>query len=183
MDKLLNSRQVAEYLNLESVTVRRKALKGEIPATRIGHHFRFDKKEIDMWLLQNRPGRLVHILVIDDEPTIGQLFADSLEKGNWRVMVTSSSLEALELFGSKHFDLVFLDLVMPDLDGVEVFKRIREAGKNVPVVIITGYPDSDLMNKALGYGPLTVMKKPFTSDDILNTVRSFVERVATRRGA
>jgi len=181
MDKLLNSKEMGEYLNLKQVTVRRKAAKGEIPATKIGHQFRFDKREIDARLLQNRPGRLLHILVIDDEPIIGQLFTDSLKKGNYQVTVTLSSLEALELIGSRHFDLIFLDLVMPELDGVEVFKRIREAGKNVPVAIITGYPDSDLMNKALGYGPLTVMKKPFTDSDIIAVVNSFLGITQGRR--
>ena len=181
MDKLLSSKEIGEYLNLKQVTVRRKAAKGETPATKIGYHFRFDKREIDAWLLQNRPGRLLHILVIDDEPIIGQLFTDSLKKGNCQVTVTLSSLEALELIDSRHFDLIFLDLVMPELDGVEVFKRIREADKNVPVAVITGYPDSDLMNKALGYGPLTVMKKPFTDSDIIAVVNSFLGITQGRR--
>ena len=181
MDKLLSSREIGEYLNLKQVTVRRKAAKGEIPATKIGHHFRFDKREIDAWLFQNRPGRLLHILVIDDEPIIGRLFIDSLERGNCRVTVTLSSVEALELIGGRRFDLIFLDLVMPHLDGVEVFKRIREAGQNAPVAIITGYPDSDLMNEALGYGPLTVMKKPFSASDIVAVVNSFLGIAQGRR--
>jgi excisionase family DNA binding protein len=181
MDKLLNSREVAEYLNIQSATVRRKVLKGEIPATRIGHHFRFDKREIDAWLLQNRPGRLLHILVIDDEPIIGQLFTDSLEKGTCQVTVTLSSLEALELIGDRHFDLVFLDLVMPDLDGVEVFRRINKANKRLPVVIITGYPDSDLMNRAMEYGPFTVMRKPFTSSDITAVINIILGANQPRR--
>ena len=180
MDKLLSSKEIGEYLNLKQVTVRRKAAKGEIPATKIGYHFRFDKREIDAWLLQNRPGRLLHILVIDDEPMVGQLFKDSLNETGFQVTTTLSSLEALELIGSRYFDLIFLDLVMPELDGVEIFKRIREAGKNVPVTIITGYPDSNLMNKALGYGPVTILKKPFTGDAILNIVRSFTQSVAAR---
>ncbi len=170
MDSLLSSKEVGEYLNLKQVTVRRKAAIGEIPATKIGHHFRFDKKEIDAWLLQNRPGRLINILVIDDEPVIGQLFTDSLKEGNYQVTVVLSGLEGSKLIANRYFDLIFLDLVMSDLDGVEVFKNIREVGRYVPVVIITGYPDSDLMTRALEYGPFTVMKKPFTSSDITAVV-------------
>jgi excisionase family DNA binding protein len=182
MDKLLNSKQVAEYLSLEPVTVRRKALKGEIPATKIGHHFRFDKKEIKSWLIQNRPGRIVHILVIDDEPIIGQLFIDSLEKGNRQVTVASSSIEALGLVGNKHFDLIFLDLLIPELDGAELFRRIRQIDKQIPVVIITGYPDSEVMKRAMEHGPFMILKKPFTGDDIVSTVQIFVDRVTTRIG-
>ena len=169
MDNLISTKEIGEYLNLRPETVRRKALKGEIPATKIGRHFRFDKKEIDSWLLQNRPGRLINILVIDDEPVIGQLFTDSLKESNYQVTVTLSGLEAAELVANKFFDLIFLDLVMPDLDGVEVFKSIREAGRYIPVVIITGYPDSALMNRALEYGPFTVMRKPFT-DSVITAV-------------
>ena len=81
MDKLISTKQMGEYLNLRPETVRRKASKGEMPATMIGNRFRFDRKEIDSWLLRNRPRRLIYILVIDDEPVIGQLFTDSLNEG------------------------------------------------------------------------------------------------------
>ena len=174
MDQLLSSRELGEYLNLKQVTVRRKAAKGEIPAVKIGHHFRFDKNEIDIWLSQQRPGRVLQILVVDDEPEIGRLLTDILNKNNCQVTFTSSSTEALKLIDSQHFDLIFLDLVMPELNGIEVFKRIRGEGKHVPVAIMTGYPDSDLMNQALGYGPLTVIRKPFTESNIMAVVDSFV---------
>ena len=181
MDKLLSTKELAEYLNVAPLTVRRKTLTGEIPSIKIGNRLRFDKQQIDRWLLDRSNRRPVQILVVDDEPLVRELFMDGLNEPSYQVTTTLSSLEALELIGNKYFDLIFLDLVIPELDGVEVFKRIREADRNVPVVIITGYPDSDLMNKALGYGPLTVMKKPFTSDDILNTTRSFIEGVAAIR--
>jgi excisionase family DNA binding protein len=183
VDKLLTSKELAEYLNLDSATVRRKALKGQIPSIKLGYHFRFDKKEIDNLLLQNRYGRLVHILVIDDEPVIGQLFKDGLSETGCQVTTTLSSLEALELLGNRHFDLIFLDLLMPELDGAELFRRIRQMDKDEPVVIITGYPDSDVMRRAMEHGSFTVMKKPFAGDDIVNTVQSLVNGVATRRRA
>ncbi|MFC2041110.1 hypothetical protein ACFLTY_02165, partial [Chloroflexota bacterium] len=62
-------------------------------------------------------------------------------------------------------------------------RHIRQTDKRIPVAIITGYPDSELMGKAMEHGPFTVLKKPFTGDEIVNTVRSFVEGVATRKGA
>ena len=183
MDKLLTSKELAEYLNLDSATVRRKALKGQIPSIKLGHHFRFDKKEIDNLLFQNRRGGLVHILVIDDEPVIGQLFKGSLEGTGYQVTTTLSSIEALELLNTKHFNLIFLDLLMPELDGAELFRRIRQMDQQISVVIITGYPNSEVMGRAMGHGPFMVLKKPFTDEEIVSTVRSFVEGVATRRGA
>ena len=115
-----------------------------------------------------------NILVVDDEPLVGQLFKESLNETRCQVTTTLSSLEALELMGEKYFDLIFLDLLIPELDGAELFRRIREMNKDLPVAIITGYPDSDLMNRAMKHGPFMVMKKPFNSDDILNAVNSFV---------
>jgi DNA-binding NtrC family response regulator len=80
------------------------------------------------------------------------------------------------MIGERRFDLIFLDLVMPLLDGAELFGRIRNVDKQVPVVIITGYPDSELLSRAMKYGPFLVMKKPFGSEDILKVVRDLTDR-------
>ena len=181
MNKLLSATQLAEYLNLKPVTIRRKAKSGGIPSIRIGNRLRFDKQQIDKWLLERTYGRPVHILVVDDEPLIGELFKDSLNEHSYQVTTTLSSLEALELIGNKHFDLIFLDLLIPELDEAELFRHIREMNKNVPIAIITGYPDSDLMNRAMKHGPVMVMKKPFNSDDILHAVRSFTQSTAAKK--
>ena len=183
MDKLLSTNRVAEYLDISPLTVRRKVKSGEIPSIKIGHQLRFDKQQIDRWLLDNSNRRPVQILVVDDEILVGQLFKGSLNEPGYQVTTTLSSIEALELFHIKHFDLIFLDLLIPELDGAELFRRIRQMDQQIPVVIITGYPDSDLMGRAMEYGPFTVLKKPFTDEDIVNTVRSFVEGVATGRKA
>lgn len=177
MNQLMTPQELAEYLNLNPTTVIRKAKKGELPAIKIGRQFRFDKDEVERWLLQRTVGRPAHILVVDDEPTIGMLFKESLESHGYRVTTTLSSREALELLGKTHFDLIFLDLLMPELDGSELFRRIKEIDAHVPVAIITGYPDSELMKKAMNYGPFLVMNKPFTDGDILKTVRSFTQTI------
>ncbi len=178
MDRLLSAKEVAEYLHVKPITVRRKAQSGEIPSIKIGHRLRFDKKQIDRWLQMNSRGRPTHILVVDDEPSVGQLFKNSLNEYGYQVTTTVSSLEAQELLGNSHFDLIFLDLLMPELDGAELFRRVRQMYKELPVTIITGYPDSDLMRRAMEYGPFMVLKKPFTGDDILSIVRSFIKGAA-----
>jgi excisionase family DNA binding protein len=173
MEELLTPQELARYLKLNHTTVIRKANKGEIPAIKIGKQLRFDKDQIDKWLFQQTVGRPVHILVIDDEVVIGQLFMDSLEKNGYQVTTMSSSLEALELVNRQHFDLIFLDLAMPELDGSELFRRIRKIDKQVPIAIITGYPDSELLKKAKEHGPFMIMIKPFNADEILQAVHTF----------
>ncbi|MFC2005130.1 response regulator, partial [Chloroflexota bacterium] len=88
----------------------------------------------------------------------------------YQVTSTLSSSEALRFITSQKFDIIFLDLVMPEIDGSELFSQIRQIDSQVPVAIITGYPDSELMAKAMQHGPFIVMKKPFGSADILKAV-------------
>src|SRR4030042_5097067 len=183
IDRLLSTKEVAEYLHVLPITVRRKAQSGEIPSIKIGHRLRFDKKQIDKWLQERSREGQIRILVIDDEPLVGQLFKDSLNKPNYKVTTALSSIEALEFIGNRQFDLIFLDLIMPEFNGAELLRRIRQIDKRIPVIIITGYPDGEVMRRAMEHGPFTILKKPFTCDDILNTVQSFVEGVATRRRA
>jgi len=183
MDKLLSTKRVAEYLDISPLTVRRKVKSGEIPSIKIGHQLRFDKQQIDRWLLERSNRRPVQILVVDDEILVGELFKNCLNEPGYQVTTTLSSIEALELINTRHFDLIFLDLLIPEIDGAELFRRIRQTDKRIPVAIITGYPDSEVMRRAMEHGPFMVLKKPFAVDDILNTVQRFVEGVATTRRA
>jgi two-component system, response regulator, stage 0 sporulation protein F len=176
MEQLLTPQELAKYLKLNHTTIIRKAHKGEIPAIKIGKQFRFDKNQIDKWLMQQTVGRHEHILVVDDEVTIGQLFRDSLERNGYQVTAVSNSLEALDTVSRQRFDLIFLDLAMPELDGSELFRQIRKIDKQVPVGIITGYPDSDLLKKAREHGPFLIMIKPFTGDEIVQAVQTFSQQ-------
>jgi len=178
MGELLTTRQLADYLQLKPVTIRRKAAKGEIPSIKIGSQLRFDQERIDSWLLEQRMANSSRILVVDDEQVIVNLVRDTLEIGGFQVTGTSSSLEALEIIGRQSFDLIFIDLLMPKTDGAELFKRIRQVDRDVPVVIITGYPSSDIMAKAMEHGPFLVIKKPFLIEEIINATRMFNRNVA-----
>jgi excisionase family DNA binding protein len=180
VDKLFTSEEIADYLKLDAVTIRRKAARGELPSIKVGKQYRFDKDQIDKWLLQKTTGSQANILVVDDEPIIGNLFQASLDKSAYKVTTCLDSTEALFLVSNNPYDLIFLDLVMPGLDGSELFRHIRDVDQSVPVVIITGYPDSDLMNRAMQHGPFLVMKKPFDNDDIVNVIRSFTRTIAAR---
>lgn len=123
---------------------------------------------------------LPHILVIDDDPVVGQLFKDTLERHKYQVTAICDGRHALELVTKGYFDLIFLDLKMPEIDGNELLHRVRETDKHVPIAIITGYPNSELMDRATEQGPLLVMKKPLDSGDILEAVRSFTQSPAAK---
>jgi excisionase family DNA binding protein len=177
---LLNTQQLAEYLGITPVTIRRKAAKGEIPHIRIQNRLRFDRHAIDKWLLDNSRGMKTQILVVDDDPIIGQLFAKILAPYNeFQVTLASSGKEAIGIFSSQRFDMVFLDLVMPGMDGTEVMMHLRQISPEIPVVIITGYPDSNLLVKVGQYNPFLSIFKPFTPKQIIGAVKAIQTNIAS----
>jgi excisionase family DNA binding protein len=175
-EELLTAKELARYLKVSPRTVLRRARNGELPAIRVGKRFRFNKKQVDRWLSERTVSKPVEILVIDDEPVIGELLRASLGMCGYRVTTTTSSRQGLELVAARRFDLIFLDLVMPELDGSEVFRRIREVDRDTTVAIVTAYSDSELMKKAMEYGPFLVIRKPFAIVEVIEAVRSLTGR-------
>jgi excisionase family DNA binding protein len=174
MIALLTLEEVATHLRVTTKTVYRMLEKHTIPAVKVGRQWRFDKASIDSWLSQRPVLKAARILVIDDDEMVCSLFKDILDGSGHMITTVNESLKGLELVNNEAYDLVFLDLKMPIIDGVELFRQIRQAKPNLPVTIITGYPDSDLMMKALSHGPLGVIKKPFRGLDIVDAVNNYL---------
>jgi excisionase family DNA binding protein len=171
--ELMTLEEVSQYLRVTEKTIYRLLDKRGIPATRVGHLWRFDKAVIDVWL-QSSTRAATSILIIDDDKTICSLFKDTLEDEGYSVTTVNDSHQALELVKGGDYALLFLDLKMPEMDGAELLKQIKAVKPEIPVMVITGYPESDLMMKVLNYGPLGVMKKPFKSSDVLTSVRNYL---------
>lgn len=178
MAELMTVEEVAGYLRVTKKTIYRLLRRGSIPAIKVGHQWRFNKDSIDKWLKQNSVGTKATILVVDDEEVIQTLFKETLEELGHTVRVAKTGSKALELVKKQDFDLVFLDLKMPGMVGDELFGRIKAIKPRLPVTIITGYPDSGMMRRALAQGPFGVMNKPFTESDIIAAVNTFL-RLAT----
>ena len=170
-------REVAEYLRFTEKTIYRLLRRGGIPAIKIDHQWRFDKSALDEWLQRKSVGTPVNILVVDDEEVIGSLFKETLEELGHKVTTAETGYEGLDLAKQRDFDLVFLDLKMPGMDGAELFRRIKSIKPRLPVTIITGYPESDMMTRALAQRPFGVMSKPFGESDIMAAVNNFLRIV------
>ena len=181
MTELMTLEEVANYLRVTKKTIHRLLGRRVIPAMKVGHQWRFDRASIEVWLRQNSVNTAANILVIDDDETICSLFKDTLEESGHAVTTVSESSKGLELVKDGDYDLVFLDLKMPEMDGAELFGQIRVTKPKLPVTVITGYPDSELMTRALTYGPFSVMSKPFRGSDILAAVSIYLRfGMATR---
>jgi DNA-binding NtrC family response regulator len=90
------------------------------------------------------------------------------------VLTAGSGDEALEVVKRSDIDLVLLDLSMPGMNGVDTFREIHSLRPGLPVMIVTAYPDSDLMSKALEIGPFTMISKPVDLAQIQKTVDRIV---------
>ena len=182
MNVLLTIKEAAAYLRMNPLTVYRLASKGDIPAVKVGGNWRVHREMLETWLRSPAPKHKPAILVVDDEATIRRLFTETLGREDYQVIVMSSGEDAVRSIPFPDLDLIFLDLRMPGMDGVEVFRRIRAIDAQVPVVIMTGYPDSDLMAQALEIGPVAAMLKPFGPGEIQDAVASFCYRERGRAG-
>jgi DNA-binding response OmpR family regulator len=110
-------------------------------------------------------------LVVDDDPALQQLFKQFLKKAGFGRIVVGTGQEALQFADKQHFDLVFLDLKLPDMPGDEVYKALKANHPDVPIVIITGYPDSEVLSRILAHGSVTVIQKPLEFEQLNRTVR------------
>lgn len=180
MTNLMTVEETADYLRVTKKTIYRLLEKNHIPATKVGHQWRLDKGAIDKWLCQNMEGTKARILVIDDDQLILALLKEILEKQGHTVITADTSTEGVRCVKQLDFDLVFLDLKMPVMDGAEVLRQMRSIKPDLPVTIITGYPDSEILQRALEQGPFGVMTKPFGHSDIIAAVHSFLRTIQTR---
>ncbi len=183
MPALMTVGELGQYLRFTRKTIYKLPKQGSIPAVKIGSKWRFDKAAIDGWLHHNMIGVKARILVIDDEEQIRVLFKETMEEQGHTVVTAGSGTEGIECTRRWDFDIVFLDLKLPDIDGAELLKQLRGIKPGLIVTIITGYPGSEMMERAMKEGPLGVMLKPFDNSDITAAVNSFLHATHSSRKA
>lgn len=171
-NELMTVQEVSDYLRVTTRTIYNMIDKHSIPALKVGHQWHFDLASINTWLHGEK--KAANILIVDDDQAICSLFQDTIEAVGYSVTTANEPEKGLDLIKANDYDLVFLDLMMPGMDGAELLAQIRKSRPNLPVTVITGYPDSELMMRALVHGPLGVMSKPFRSIDILSVVDSYL---------
>ena len=179
MPELITVEELGQYLRFTKKTIYRLLKQRTIPAVKIGNKWRFDKAAIDRWLHHGMAGARARILVVDDDEIIRSLFKETLEEEGHTVVTAGTSDEGIEYVKRWDFGLVFLDLKMPDMDGAELLKQLRNIKPRLPVTIITGYPGSEMMERAFKQGPLGVMEKPFDAPDIITAVNGFLHVAQT----
>ena len=115
-----------------------------------------------------------NILVIDDEPNLRASLAMILKRAGYTTTVAASAQEALEMFPSKSFDLVFLDLQMPGMSGMQLLPKLIKLSPQLPVVILTGNGSLDSAQEALLLGARGYLMKPINPWEIIDRVASIL---------
>src|SRR5262249_16043585 len=169
--EVLTIREVAGYLKLPVSTVYRLVERRDLPGHKVGRQWRFHKPVLDEWFRHRAPMCRSTILVGDDEEAIRNLMVTALATQTRDVLTAGSGDEALEIVKRTKVDLVLLDLFMPGMNGVDTFRKIHSLYPALPVIIVTGYPDSDLMAQALEIGPFTMLSKPVGLAQIQQAIR------------
>jgi CheY-like chemotaxis protein len=107
------------------------------------------------------------VLVVDDDPTVRSTMADLLEWAGFAVRVAPDGPTALAIFDGDPFDMVFLDLLMPGMNGLELAAAVRKADPRIPIVLVTGH--ASLLDAVViaQTGIDWVLSKPFSLDDII----------------
>jgi two-component system, OmpR family, response regulator len=122
------------------------------------------------------------ILVVDDDPSMRTLLIDYLSGHGYQVDGAASAHEAIGVFAAKRYDLVLLDLGLPDGDGTDLARRWREEAQ-VPIMYITGRKDEADLVMGLELGADDYIVKPFSLREVLARMRAVMRRAGGRPGA
>lgn len=122
------------------------------------------------------------ILIIEDEPDIADLEKDYLELSDFEVTVCNTGLDGLNKAGSETFDLIVLDLMLPEMDGFEVCKQIR-IDQNIPIIMVSAKKDDIDKIRGLGLGADDYITKPFSPSELVARVKAHLSRYDRLIGA
>ena len=180
MHNLMTVKETAEYLRIPLPTVYYLVQRGQLPAIQIGGRWRVKKDALDRDVLRNEEQGQPTVLVVDDDEILQSMFKLFLKKAGFSRLVVGTGKEALAALGKQKFDLCFLDLQLPDTTGDEIYKAAKEIDPELPIVIVTGYPDSQMLDNILKFGPVTVLKKPLELEALEQTLRLMGRKAAAK---
>ena len=126
--------------------------------------------------MQSVPVRDARVLVVDDDADVREAVETALELEGHRVSTAGDGLDALKQLGRAEFDAVVLDVLMPNLDGFEVCRRLRAAGNRTPILILTARDSVQDTIRGLDLGADDYLVKPFALGELLARVRALLRR-------
>lgn len=124
----------------------------------------------------------VRVLVVDDEPAIRRFLRTSLSAKGYHILEAETGGAALTLIDRNPPDVIVLDLGLPDIDGVEIIRRLRENGSTVPIIVLSSRVDEQGKVQALDLGADDYVTKPFGTDELLARLRAALRHRLQQQG-
>jgi len=125
---------------------------------------------------------LMKILVVDDDKKICQLLKSSLKKELFTVDLANDSQDALYKFQTNVYNLILVDYNLPDKNGEELIKEIREINKKIPIIMLTVEGEQEMKNKLFDLGIDDYITKPFIFEDLLRRIKAVMRRPQETKG-
>ncbi|MEM9446333.1 MAG: response regulator [Verrucomicrobiota bacterium] len=190
---LLTVKETAEYLRIPVPTVYYLVQRGQLPAIQIGGRWRIKKDPLDKEILKLEDAGAEpdasqslaaktgekKILIVDDQQNVSDLLTMTFSNQGYTPDTAASGTEALNKLQSNEYDLVFLDLNLPDMAGEDIFEKAIEINPKIHVVIMTGFSTVESLERILGCGPVTVLQKPFKLEKLLHVTEVLLGKSET----
>ena len=111
------------------------------------------------------------ILIVEDDSSLLEIYSTFLKNDGYTVETVNEGIQAIEKAQKTTFDLVILDINLPDIRGDEVAMRLKEINKNIIIIMITGFPSFQESIDTLDLGIYDILLKPITADELLRVTR------------
>ena len=125
---------------------------------------------------------MARILIVDDEPAVQLTIRLLLERAGHSVVTAGDGRNGLAIFEAEAFDLLFVDIFMPGMDGLETMRRVRQQQPLIPIIVMSGHlvpsdatSGPDFLNMATRLGAVRCLQKPFRPADLLAAVEGCLE--------
>jgi len=118
----------------------------------------------------------MRILLVEDDPFMARTIEAMLRKEDWVVDSTNMGEDGLEIGKLYEYDLVILDLMLPDMDGMDVLRHLRSSKIETPVLILSGIGEPEMKVQGFGVGADDYLTKPFNRDELLARIQAIVRR-------
>lgn len=119
----------------------------------------------------------MRVLQVEDDPAAARAVEQMMKSKGYACQTTAYGEEAVELATNSHFDLILLDIMLPDIDGYEVLRRLQAANVSTPVLIQSGIIGRDEMDKGVSFGVEDFLVKPFSRNELDERIGAVMARV------
>jgi DNA-binding response OmpR family regulator len=118
-------------------------------------------------------GGSMKLLIVDDDTNIQRLYQEELEEEGYNVVIASTGKEALEMFEKENPDIVTLDILMPDIDGISLLRKMKEKRPDMPIIMSTAY---DYRDDFAVWASEAYIVKSSDLDELKNTIKKLINK-------